>query len=110
MQFVVIAFLCIVIAFAMVRLNAPFRRSLLFLVLAALAVGLLDGLLDGLGFMYVEFHDNHGDYFDPHNGAFDISLALKMFLVVAAPAALLAFGLSFIAWLVFRPIFGRKAG
>jgi hypothetical protein len=106
MQFVVIAFLCIVIAFAMVRLNAPFRRSLLFLVLAALAVG----LLDGLGFMYVEFHDNHGDYFDPHSGAFDIGLALKMFLVVAAPAALLAFGLSFIAWLVFRPIFGRKAG
>ena len=72
------------------------------LSLAALAVG----VLDGLGFAILAYR--HGQAANPQAGRFDSVFALKLFAFAAVPAALLAFVLSVFAWLVFRPIFGRK--
>jgi hypothetical protein len=104
MQFLIIAFLCIAMAGLIARRGLPLRRAALLLLLAALVIG----LLDGLGFLYVEFHANHGDYFDARE-RLDVVLALQMFALAAVPAALLSFALSFFAWLVFRPIFGGNS-
>ena len=104
MQFLIIACICIGVAVLVARRQATFGKAARMLLLAALAIG----LLDGLGFMYVEFHYSHGDYFDPRTGALDTVLALKMFALAALPAAVLSFVLALFAWLVFRPIFGRK--
>jgi hypothetical protein len=102
MQFIIIALVCIAAAALVARRCVPTPKAALILLVAALVIG----LADGLGFLYVEFHTSHGDYFDAR-GALDIALALKMFVLAAVPAAILSFALSFFAWLVFRPIFGR---
>ena len=105
MQFIVIALICIGAAILVARRHASFGKAAQLLLLLALAIG----LLDGLGFMYVEFHNSHGDYFNPRTGALDTVLALKMFALAALPAAILSFLLALFAWLVFRPIFGRNS-
>jgi hypothetical protein len=104
MQFIFIAFICIGAAILAARRHASFGKAARMLLLVAPAIG----LLDGLGFMYVEFHNSHGDYFNPHTGALDTALAFKMFALAVLPAAVLSFVLALFAWLVFRPIFGRK--
>jgi len=105
MQFIVIALICIGAAILVARRHASFGKAARLLLLVALAIG----LLDGLGFMYVEFHNSHGDYFNPRTGALDTVLALKMFALAALPAIILSFLLALFAWLVFRPIFGRNS-
>lgn len=105
MQFIVIALICIGAAILVVRRHTALAKAARLLLLAATAIG----LLDGLGFMYVEFHNNHGSYFNPRTGALDTALALKMFALAALPAAILSFVLALFAWLVFRPIFGRNS-
>jgi hypothetical protein len=104
MAIIVIAFICIGVAIWVARLNLPLRRSSAMLLCAALAIG----LLDGLGFTYVAFQNEHTGFIDPRTGAFDSIYALKMFALGAVPAAVIAFTLAFFGWLVFRPIFGRK--
>ena len=103
MQFVAIAFICLAVAGLVARHTASAAKAARIVLLAALAIG----LLDGLGFLFVEFHSNHGDYFDAR-GALDTTLALKMFALAALPAAFLSFVLAFFAWLAFRPVFGCK--
>ena len=106
MAIVVIAFVCMGVAIWVARLSLPLRRSMLLLLLAALAIA----VLDVLGFVLVAYQHNHAALIDQQTGAFDSVFALKMFAFAAVPAALLAFVLAVFAWLVFRPIFGRKAG
>ena len=104
MAIVVIAFVCIGVAIWVARLSLPLRRSLLLLLLAALAIA----VLDGLGFTWVAWHNDRAALIDQQTGAFDTVLALKLFAFAAVPAAAIAFVLAVFAWLVFRPIFGRK--
>ena len=104
MAIVVIAFVCIGVAIWVARLSLPFRRSMQLILLAALAIA----VLDGLGFVLVAYQHDHADLINPQSGAFDSVFALKMFAFAAVPAALLAFVLTVFAWLVFRPIFRRR--
>ena len=104
MAIVVIAFVCMGVAIWVTRLSLPFRRSMQLLLLAALAIA----VLDGLGFVLVAYQRDHAALTHPQTGSFDSVFALKMFAFAAVPAALLAFMLAVFAWLVFRPIFGRK--
>ena len=104
MAIVVIAFVCIGVAIWVARLSLPFRRSMQLLSLAALAIA----VLDGLGFVLVAYQHDPASLTNPQTGSFDSVFALKMFAFAAVPAALLAFVLAVFAWLVFRPIFGRK--
>jgi hypothetical protein len=102
MAVVVIAFVCIGVAIWVARLGLPFRRAVPMLSLAAAGVG----VLDGLGFAVLAYW--HDQAANPLTGRFDSVFAFKLFAFAAVPAALLAFVLSVFAWLVFRPIFGRK--
>jgi len=104
MAIVVIAFACIGVAIWVARLSLPLRRSMLLLLLAALAIG----VLDGLGFVWLAWRHDPANTANPQTGAFDSILALQMFALAALPAALLALVLSVFAWLVFRPTFRRK--
>jgi len=93
------------VAIWVARLSLPLRRSMLLLLLAALAIA----VLDGLGFVWVAWQHDHAALTSQQTGAFDSIFALKMFAFAALPAALVAFVLGSFAWLVFRPIFARKA-
>lgn len=104
MAVIIIAFVCIGVAIWVARLSLPFRRSVLMLLCAALAIG----VLDGLGFVTLAFQNDHAAYVNPQTGAFDSIFALKMFAFAAVPATALALVLAFVAWLVARPIFGRR--
>lgn len=104
MAIVVIAFVCIGVAIWVARLSLPLRRSLLLLLLAALAIA----VLDGLGFAWVAWRNDHAAFTNQQTGTFDTVLALKLFAFAAVPAASVAFVLAVFAWLVFRSIFGRK--
>jgi len=104
MAVVIIAFLCVGVAIWLARLSLPFRRAVPLFLFAALAIA----MLDGLGFAFIAWQHDHAAFRNPQTGAFDSVFALKLFAFAAVPAALLAFVLCVFAWLVFRPIFGRK--
>jgi hypothetical protein len=62
----------------------------------------LVGLLNGAGFLYVEFQNNNqSEYFDTVTGRVDLPYAAMMFAVAAIPAFLFALLLGFVAfWFV----------
>ena len=78
---------------------------------ALLMVALAIGLVDGLGFLFVEFrNNNHSEYYNRLTGAVDVAFALKMFAVITVPVIALALVLELVAYLISRLVLRRQPG
>ena len=63
------------------------------------------GLLNGAGFLYVEFQNNNqGEYFDTRTGVIDLPYAAMIFSAVAIGTFLIALGLGLIAFWYVRGV------